>query len=82
MVFASNRAGGYGGYDLYYSTLTGGKWSEPVNFGATINTEFDEFRPILIDAGVSWNQNMLVFSSNRAGGKGGFDLYFAGVVKE
>ncbi|WP_131694737.1 TolB family protein [Dyadobacter tibetensis] len=82
MVFASNRAGGFGGYDLYYSILKNGKWSEPVNFGAKINSEYDEFRPVLIDEGVSLTQDMMVFSSNRTGGKGGFDLYFAGIPKD
>lgn len=79
MVFASNRDGGFGGYDLYYSLFENGEWSEPINFGEKINTEFDEFRPILINEGVSWKQTMMVFSSNRAGGLGGFDLYFVGI---
>ncbi|HUX95956.1 MAG TPA: hypothetical protein VMV47_09515 [Bacteroidales bacterium] len=82
MVFASDRAGGFGGFDLYYSNLENGEWSEPINFGEKINTEFDEYRPILIDEGVSWTQTMMVFSSNRIGGKGGFDLYFVGIENE
>jgi len=79
MVFASDRAGGFGGFDLYYTNFENGEWGEPVNFGEKINTEFDEYRPILIDEGVSWTQTMMVFSSNRTGGMGGFDLYFAGI---
>lgn len=79
MVFASNREGGFGGYDLYYSLFENGNWSAPINFGDKINTEFDEFRPILINEGVSYKQTMMEFSSNRPGGLGGFDLYFAGV---
>ncbi|OQY05330.1 MAG: hypothetical protein B6I20_01540 [Bacteroidetes bacterium 4572_117] len=79
LIFASNRPGGFGGYDLYYSVLESGEWTEPVNFGAEINTEFDEYRPILFDEGVDYNKHMMVFSSNRTGGKGGFDLYFVGV---
>lgn len=79
MIFASNREGGFGGYDLYYSNLENGNWSEPINFGVKINTEFDEYRPILINEGVSLTQTMMVFSSNRPGGLGGFDLYFAGI---
>lgn len=78
MVFTSNRPGGLGGYDLYYSVLRKGKWSYPVNFGPGINTASDEYRPIL-----GFDQNFtnyfLMFSSNRPGGKGGFDLYFTGV---
>jgi hypothetical protein len=79
MVFASDRDGGFGGFDLYYSNFENGEWSEPINFGEKINTESDEYRPILINEGVSWTQTMMVFSSNRTGGLGGFDLYFVGI---
>lgn len=77
MVFTSNRSGGKGGYDLYYSTLQNGKWSTPANFGDKINTQHDEYRPIIKD--LYFRNIMLLFSSNRTGGKGGFDLYFAGI---
>ncbi|MCK5206935.1 MAG: PD40 domain-containing protein [Cyclobacteriaceae bacterium] len=80
MVFTSNRLSGYGGYDLYYSIKINNGWSEPVNFGANINSEFDEYRPIIIPVGVSTN-NLMIFSSNRPGGLGGFDLYYVGVFK-
>lgn len=82
LVFASNRAGGYGGFDLYYCILENGEWSAPINFGEKINSELDEYRPILIEEGVSWEETMMVFSSNRTGGMGGFDLYFVGIEKE
>lgn len=80
MVFASNRPGGFGGYDLYYSRFEDGQWTAPTNFGASINSEYDEYRPILFDERVDYQKHMMVFSSNRPGGKGGFDLYFVGVV--
>ena len=77
MVFASDREGGQGGFDLYYSEFENGAWRTPVNFGPAINTASDEYRPIL-----SGNENFtnlfLIFSSDRPGGKGGFDLYFHG----
>jgi len=78
MVFASDRPGGYGGYDLYYSDFVGSKWSQPQNFGPEINTEFDEFRPI-IDPAPYFKNSVMFFSSNRPGGKGGFDLYYVGI---
>lgn len=81
IVFTSNREGGYGGYDLYYSTLKNDQWETPINFGPSINTKFDEFRPILINEGVDEEKNMMIFSSNRDGGNGGFDLYYVGVNK-
>jgi hypothetical protein len=79
LVFASNRPGGFGGYDLYYCTVVNNSWSKPSNFGSNINSEFDEYRPILIEEGVSESETMMIFSSNRTGGKGGFDLFFVGV---
>ncbi len=77
MVFASDREGGLGGFDLYYSEFENGTWGSPVNFGPDINTASDEYRPIL--SGNEYFTNMfLLFSSDRPGGKGGFDLYFRG----
>ena len=80
LVFASDRPGGYGGYDLYYSLKTGSGWSEPVNFGPKINSEFDEYRPVVSDA-MEFSNRLMIFSSNRPGGMGGFDLYFVGIPK-
>ena len=81
MVFASNRPGGYGGYDLYYSLFNGDEWGEPVNFGPVINSVQDEYRPILFEEEVDNDRDMMVFSSNRPGGQGGFDLYYVGVME-
>lgn len=81
MVFVSNRPGGFGGFDLYYSILKNGEWSAPVNFGDKINTEFDEYRPFLKPMGEHFDNDFMIFSSNRPGGKGGFDLYYVGVPK-
>lgn len=80
MLFCSDREGGFGGFDLYYSIYSNGTWSAPVNFGPQINTEFDEYRPIA--AYVYYYKNdIMIFSSNRPGGKGGFDLYYVGIPK-
>ncbi len=81
LVFTSNRAGGFGGFDLYTSTYENEQWAFPVNMGPNINSEFDEYRPILINEGVDSDKNMMIFSSNRDGGKGGFDLYYVGIKK-
>jgi len=79
MVFTSDRPGGFGGYDLYYSILKNGKWGKPVNLGSRINTSSDEYRPV-IGAIQDFTNLFLMFSSNRPGGKGGFDLYFTGIT--
>jgi hypothetical protein len=78
MVFASDRPGGYGGFDLYYSIFRKGKWSSPVNMGPGINTAGNEYRPVL---GIhpDFTNYFMMFSSDRPGGKGGYDLYFTGV---
>lgn len=78
LVFASNREGGFGGFDLYYSLLENGNWAPPVNFGANINTEYDEYRPI-VRPQFEFINDFLLFSSNRPGGLGGFDLYYVGI---
>jgi hypothetical protein len=78
MVFASDRPGGIGGFDLYYSKFSGGQWGTPVNFGSQVNTSSDEYRPV-IGSDEEFTNMFLMFSSNRTGGKGGFDLYFTGI---
>ncbi len=81
MVFASNRPGGRGGFDLYLSIFRNGKWSSPENLGPDINTESDECRPVIVLL-PGYTNYLLLFSSNRPGGKGLFDLYFRGMTVE
>ncbi len=77
MVFASDRHGGMGGYDLYYSVFKDGKWSFPINMGPKVNTDMNEFRPVIL-----WHRDFsnvaIVYSSDKPGGKGRYDLYFTG----
>jgi len=81
MVFASNRPGGMGGYDLYYSLYEDGKWRSPRNFGPEINTSSNEYRPVLAPH-EDFSNHLMIFSSDKPGGKGGYDLYFRGVSFE
>jgi len=80
LVLSSDRPGGFGGYDLYYSQKTSNGWTEPVNFGPKINSESDEYRPVVSEHPEFANR-LMIFSSNRPGGLGGFDLYFVGIPK-
>ncbi|MCK5821534.1 MAG: PD40 domain-containing protein [Bacteroidales bacterium] len=80
IVFSSKRDGGYGGYDLWYATVREDGFGEPVNFGPKINTEYDEYRPIVMYAQL-FDNDLMIFSSNRPGGKGGFDLYYTGIPR-
>ncbi len=56
--------------DLYYSTLNDKGWSEPVKFPKPINTDYNETH-----GSFSYDENTLLFSSDRPGGFGGKDLY-------
>jgi len=70
LYFASNMPGGYGGMDLYVSTLENGRWGQPVNLGPVVNTEGNEIFPF-IDP-----NNRLYFASNGHIGLGGLDIYY------
>jgi outer membrane protein OmpA-like peptidoglycan-associated protein len=70
LLFASDKLGGYGGYDLFVSYLVGNEWTKPENLGSEINTEFDEVTPFL-----SRNGRSLYFSTNNPSmSYGGFDV--------
>lgn len=74
LYFISNRPGGYGKSDLWYSerNLKTGMWSVPVNAGPAFNTAANEIAP-----GLSPDARILLFSSDRRGGFGHFDFYYA-----
>ncbi|MGE8227345.1 MAG: TolB family protein [Stenotrophomonas sp.] len=72
LYFASNRKGGHGGFDLYRAAVAAdGSLGQPQNLGPTVNGRQDERSPALADDG------RLLFSSNRNGGSGGWDLWRA-----
>ncbi len=71
LYFVSNRPGGFGGKDIWYSKLLpGGKWSAPVNAGENINTKGDESSPLL-----HADNKTLYFASDGHTGMGGQDLF-------
>ncbi len=72
LMFASYRAGGYGGADLYISTYTQGRWTQPKNLGPTVNGPYDERTPFLARDG-----RTLYFSSNSTNSIGGLDVFKA-----
>ena len=69
LYFASDRGGGFGGKDIYFSVKTNGVWSKPKNCGKSINTSGDERYPFIHADGT------LYFSSNGYAGFGGMDIY-------
>lgn len=71
LYFASDRAGGFGGRDLYSSEkLPDGEWAKAINLGPTINTPFEEDAPFIHPDG-----HTLYFSSNGHTTMGGFDIF-------
>jgi hypothetical protein len=72
IVFASDRAGGHGGVDLWYSTRTStnSEWEEPKVLPSEINTPCDELSPSF-----SADGKKLYFSSNGHDVVGGYDIF-------
>jgi outer membrane protein OmpA-like peptidoglycan-associated protein len=72
LYFTSNRAGGYGGSDIWYiEKKQNGKWDyKPINAGAVVNTAGNEAFPYVVG-------NTLIFASDGGVGFGGYDLYSA-----
>ncbi len=72
LYFASNKPGGYGSLDIYYSDLLQNNTFGPaVNIGQVINTELEENTPFLDENG------SLYFSSTGHTGFGGYDIFFS-----
>jgi outer membrane protein OmpA-like peptidoglycan-associated protein/tetratricopeptide (TPR) repeat protein len=73
LLFASDRVGGSGGYDLWIAELDAtGKPLSVQNLGPTINTSANEEAPFFHPA-----SGTLVFASDGRTGMGGYDLYYA-----
>ena len=68
LIFVSNRPGGLGGRDLWYSELRNGKWKKAKNL-KDINSKFDEISPTFF-------KGFLFFSSNRTNSFGGYDIFY------
>ncbi len=66
LFFSSDRAGGKGGYDIYYSYFENGTWTDPVNLEG-VNTQFDEVYPII-------EEQEFYFSSRGHKNFGGLDI--------
>lgn len=68
LYFASNRMGGYGGYDIYVCYKNGKTWSYPENLGAEINSPGNEISPFM-------DEGILYFASDWHTGFGGLDIF-------
>jgi len=71
MYFASNKPGGEGELDIWYSEkISEDNWGEPVNCGNTINTPYNEDTPFF-----DVTNDALLFSSVGHISMGGYDVF-------
>jgi len=70
LFFSSDRPGGYGGRDIWYSKRNSldEAWIEPVNIGPSINSSYDE-----LELCISNDEKEIYFSSKRSNGN--IDIY-------
>jgi len=72
LYFVSNRTGGKGKEDIYYSKLTNdGTWGTPVNLGDSINTNGSDISPFIHP-----DNETFYFSSDGQIGFGKKDIFF------
>jgi tetratricopeptide (TPR) repeat protein len=73
LYFSSNRPGGFGGLDIYYShRKNGNNWQKPVNAGNAINSNRNDDTPFMTNDG-----KRLYFSSLGHQSMGGYDIFYA-----
>lgn len=78
LYFASSRAGGYGGRDIWVThRMANGKWSRPKNLGEAVNTSGDESCPF-----IHADNETLYFNSNGHTGYGMTDLFFSKKIND
>ena len=70
VYFASDRPGGFGGFDLYFAKKTAETWTEPINLGQAVNTIGNEITPY-------FDGSNLFFASDYHSGFGGMDIFRA-----
>ncbi len=77
LYFVSDRAGGYGGYDIWISRFEDGLWQMPVNAGPTINTPGNEIAPYM-----NADNQTLYFTSDGWPGMGGTDIFMSHKIND
>ena len=68
LYYASDAAGGVGGFDIYRAAWLNGSWGTPERLGDSVNSVYDEVFPTISPDGD------LVFATNHIETHGGLDL--------
>jgi len=71
LYFASDKPGGFGGFDIYSCQWRFDHWDNPVNLGSVINTSGNEIYPY------TSREGGLFFSSDGHHGHGGKDIFYS-----
>jgi outer membrane protein OmpA-like peptidoglycan-associated protein len=73
LFFTSNRPGGFGGKDIWFSRKNKkDQWEKPKNAGPAINTPYDDISPFVHPDG-----KHLFFASEGHPGNGGLDIFMS-----
>lgn len=72
LYFVSNRSGGFGGSDIWYSEIFKDSVSSPKNLGNVINTKKNEMSPFIHPDNLTF-----YFASNGLIGLGDYDIYLS-----
>ena len=70
LFFVSDKPGGQGGLDIWYSVIKDDNFNEPINLGSFVNTPGDEISPYY-----HIPTKTLYFSSDWIEGLGGYDIF-------
>lgn len=76
LYFASDRPASKGGTNIFYSERNREGWTNAKELSA-VNSEEDDMTPF-----VAADNSTFTLASNRPGGEGGFDIYFAKLNKD
>ncbi|MBN2614026.1 MAG: PD40 domain-containing protein [Bacteroidales bacterium] len=77
LYFSSNRPGGFGSFDIYFSVKTDGEWDKPQNMGEIINTIYNEEAPYITPDG-----RQLFFCSEGHRNMGGMDIFYCTMLDD
>ena len=76
LYFASSGHAGLGGLDIFKAKISNTSYQTPENLGSPVNSNRDDFGLSMVPG----SDSKAVFSSDRKGGKGLDDIYYADLI--